>query len=87
MGEEDILGLPFRYFFNNTAFGLALADQDGVILSANPAFARLVGEHPQEISGRNFLIFISTEKKREVREILDGLVGDFPGQPEARRGG
>jgi len=79
MAEEEILNLPFRYFFNNAAFGIALADQEGVILTANPAFARLVGEHPQDISGRNFLRFISTEKKGDVRDILVGLV-DSPFQ-------
>ena len=74
MAEEEILNLPFRYFFNNAADGMVLTDLDGGILAANPAFARLVGEHPQEISGKNFLRFISEEKKMNVREILEGLV-------------
>ncbi len=76
MAEERLLSLPFKSFFESAAAGVALTDLRGNILVVNPAFMRLVGRRPEEVSGRNVLNFIAPEKIRDVRDMLDGLAAD-----------
>jgi len=76
MIEEHILSLPFKLFFANAAAGVVLTDLRGKILVANPAFMRLVGQRPEDVSGRNILNFIPPEKNRDVRDMFDGLATD-----------
>ena len=76
MIDEHILGLPFKLFFANATAGVVLTDLKGKILTANPAFLLFVNQRVEEVNGRNILNYITPEKNREVRNMLDGLLID-----------
>ncbi|MFN3581440.1 MAG: PAS domain-containing protein [Pseudomonas sp.] len=40
---------------------LAIVDQDGIFLAANPAWAAILGYQPEEVEGRHFLDFVWPE--------------------------
>ncbi len=72
VSERRWLGL-----YENTAVGIALADRDGRILSANPALQEMLGYSRSEILGVN-LIEITEESQRSrteinVQDLFDGV--------------
>lgn len=67
--------------YENTAVGIALADREGRILSANPALQRMIGYGNEEIVGVS-LIEITEESQRaltewNVHELVDGTLPGY----------
>ncbi|MHB8743461.1 MAG: EAL domain-containing protein [Sulfuricaulis sp.] len=71
--EKSILGLPFNFFFANTAAGMVLTDFRGKIITANNAFAKLVGLRLSDIDGKDFLDFIPADKSQRNQDVRDTL--------------
>ena len=67
--------------YDNTAVGIALADQSGRILSANPALQRMLGYGKDEIAGVS-LVDITEESQRlmterNVQGLFDGALPNY----------
>lgn len=67
--------------YKNTAVGIALADREGRILTANPALQRMLGYHDAEIVGVSF-VDISEESQRamtkqNVHGLFDGVIDNY----------
>jgi PAS domain S-box-containing protein len=55
----------FRAIWESAADAIALSDQDGLVLAANPAYYKLYGYSPEETIGQSFaLIFPVAERAR-----------------------
>ncbi|NTV70329.1 MAG: PAS domain S-box protein [Azonexaceae bacterium] len=79
--------------YKNTAVGIALADREGRILTANPALQRMLGYNEADIVGVSF-IDISEESQRamtkqNVHGLFDGVIDNYHVQKryENRKGG
>jgi PAS domain S-box-containing protein len=96
--QESLLALQISErrwtgLYNNTTVGIALADKEGRILSANPALQQMLGYDNQEIIGVSF-VEITEEShramtKRSVSGLFDGAFGNYQIQKryEKRNGG
>ena len=67
--------------YNNTAVGIALADREGRILTANPALQRMLGYNQADIVGVSF-VDISEESQRamtkqNVHGLFDGAIDNY----------
>lgn len=82
MADAPILSLPFKPFFTTSAAAVVLADLQGKILVANPAFLKLVGQSAAKMNDRPILNFIASEKSQEARDRLDALAQDNRGRDE-----
>lgn len=72
-----------RWFglYENTAVGVALADGNGRILSANPALQRMLGYNGNEIIGLSFIEITETalraKTRAHVHELMDGKLPNY----------
>lgn len=82
MADAPILSLPFKPFFTTSVAAVVLADLQGKILVANPAFLKLAGQSSATMNDRPILDFIAAEKNQEARDRLDALVQDNRGRDE-----
>jgi PAS domain S-box-containing protein len=79
--------------YNNTTVGIALADREGRILSANPALQHMLGYADEEIVGVSFVEITEESQramtKRSVSGLFDGAFGNYQVQKryEKRAGG
>ncbi|TAH44086.1 MAG: PAS domain S-box protein [Betaproteobacteria bacterium] len=65
--------------YENTAVGIALADREGRILSANPALRRMLGYGAEELSGVSLMEITDPSQQAMTRRNVDGLFdGEFP---------
>jgi PAS domain S-box-containing protein len=72
-----------RWFglYENTAVGVALADGNGRILSANPALQRMLGYDSDEILGLSFIEITETalraKTRTNVHDVMDGKLPNY----------
>ena len=70
----------YRGIFENAVEGIFVANPDGLLLNANPAFAQLLGyDSPSEIIGTNVTQYYSQERRAALLEELrtHGTVKNF----------
>ena len=76
ISERRWLGL-----YKNTAVGIALADEEGRILNANPALQRMLGYGEAEIVGVSFIDITEESQramtKRNVNGVFDGAIDNY----------
>jgi PAS domain S-box-containing protein len=60
----------FRAAFDQSIMGMVLSDEDGVVLSANQAFCRIVGRRLEEVVGRDSEHMTHPEDQRQNRDQL-----------------
>jgi PAS domain S-box-containing protein len=76
IAERRWLGL-----YENTAVGIALADADGKILSANPALQHMLGYEAHEILGISFIDItesaLRAKTRANVAELYDGKYPNY----------
>lgn len=79
--------------YQNTAVGIALADREGRILHANPAFRKMLGYSEADIVGVSFIDITEESQramtKRNVHGLFDGIIENYQVQKryERRNGG
>jgi PAS domain S-box-containing protein len=74
----------YRAIFEASLDGLALGDDDGVLVDVNPAFTRMLGHSREEMLGRDGLRFITADLRDDCeRKFRAALFGE-PCQMEAR---
>lgn len=56
----------FKVVWENAVDAMALCDENGVVLAANPAYQKLYGYPPEEIIGNKFLFVFSEEMRKNV---------------------
>ncbi len=72
--------------YENTAVGIALADRDGKILSANPALQRMLGYARDEIVGVSLIELTAPCERGLTERNVHGLFdGDFPSYTVQKR--
>lgn len=72
--------------YENTAVGIALADRDGRILSANPALQRMLGYGPDDIAGVSLIAITEASERATTRRNVHGLVdGELPAYHTQKR--
>ncbi len=64
----------FRALFEKAALGIAIATPEGLLLEANPAFARILGRSVDELSGSRFHEFTHTDDRAAEAELMRQLV-------------
>ena len=52
----------FKVVFDRANFGMAIATLDGTIQYINPYYAEIHGYRPEEVIGKNILLFYSKEQ-------------------------
>jgi PAS domain S-box-containing protein len=71
--------MMFRTVFAAASVGLAISTHDGIYLSVNPAFCRLVGCDERELVGQSWRSVVPPDGQAEIarrrREALAGLAG------------
>lgn len=81
VSERRWLGL-----YENTAVGIALADRDGRILSANPALQRMLGYERDEIVGVSLIELTEASERASTERNVHGLFdGEIPGYNRHKR--
>lgn len=72
--------------YENTAVGIALADRDGKILSANPALQRMLGYGPDDIAGVSLIALTdAAERATTERKVHDLMDGELPAYHTQKR--
>jgi len=72
--------------YENTAVGIALADRDGRILSANPALQRMLGYGPEDIAGVSLIALTDAAERATTARNVHGLVdGELPAYRTQKR--
>ena len=74
----------FERFFIDAPVGIALLDPAGTLTECNGAFARLVGQRAEALSGRPMFDLVKPEHRERVRGAL-GLHPQGGARPAARR--
>ncbi|MFA9459769.1 diguanylate cyclase [Thiohalorhabdus methylotrophus] len=64
----------FRAIFDNSATGIGFGDEQGNIILANDAFARLVGRSREELLGRNFLDLTHPDDRDAELELVERML-------------
>lgn len=59
----------FQVIVEAANYGVAIADLDGYLLYVNPYFAAVHGYRPQDLLGKNLLVFHLPEQRGEIQEI------------------
>jgi len=63
--------IKYRALIETTGTGFVVVDQHGVVLDANPEYARLAGYHePREILGRSVIEWTSPQEKKKNEEAV-----------------
>jgi PAS domain S-box-containing protein len=70
LAKLQISEARFRSMFERSSVCIGLLSPEGTILSANPAFARLLGSSPEDLAGRRLMDFILAEDAGPVAEWL-----------------
>lgn len=70
--EEELR--EFRTITEAANYGVGIADLDGYLLYVNPYFAAVHGYRPEDLLGKNLLVFHNAEQREEVQEINRRLV-------------
>jgi PAS domain S-box-containing protein len=72
--------------YENTAVGIALADRDGRILSANPALQHMLGYGPDDIAGVSLIAITEASERATTARNVHGLVdGELPAYHTQKR--
>ncbi len=72
--------------YENTAVGIALADRDGRVLSANPALQRMLGYEEDSMIGVSLIEVTEPAERAKTQSNVDGLFkGDFPSYKSEKR--
>ncbi len=72
--------------YDNTAVGIALADRDGRILSANPALQRMLGYDRADIVGVSLIEITELSERAAAERNVHGLFdGELPGYKVHKR--
>lgn len=72
--------------YENTAVGIALADRDGRILSANPALQHMLGYGPDHIAGVSLIAITEASERATTARNVHGLVdGELPAYHTQKR--
>lgn len=72
--------------YENTAVGIALADREGRILSANPALQRMLGYGADEIVGVSLIEITEPSERATAQRNVYGLFdGELPGYKTQKR--
>jgi len=64
----------FRSAFENAPIGMVMADLDGVILRANPAFGRILGRHEAELCGLHLEDFTHPDDRTLSQSEMDHAI-------------
>ena len=64
----------FRGIFNNAALGIALVNEAGTLLAANPALVRMTGYERDQLVGMHFGDFTHPEDLANDQELYDKLI-------------
>jgi PAS domain S-box-containing protein len=64
----------FRGIFENAALGIALLDEDGFLLRANPALGRMLGYEAHVLQGRHFETLTHPEDRETDRHLFKDLI-------------
>jgi PAS domain S-box-containing protein len=64
----------FSLSFNNAAIGMAFLDRKGRFQLLNKAFARLLGYHAEELTGKSYLDIIHSDHRRENNQLFEELL-------------
>lgn len=79
----------WRAVFANSAAGIVLTNEDGSILSANHAFARMVGHSDDELAALSISQFLSDEDRARmqlgVSDLVSRRIDDYHAQRQFRR--
>ena len=63
---ERITGVSNRRFFDDSPLGIVVLDREGLIVDANAAFRRLVGEESDLTGGRRLSDFVDSEDSEKL---------------------
>lgn len=66
--QGGIVGAHFRVLFDSAPVAIATIDLDGALTDCNPAFASLVGQNRDSLSGEYFHDFLNVDDKRAFQE-------------------
>jgi len=64
----------FRGIFNNAALGIALVNETGTLLAANPALERMTGYERDQLVGMHFGDFTHPDDVTEDQQLYDALI-------------
>lgn len=64
----------FRNIFNNAALGIALTNEDGAILEANPALERMLGHDAEALAGTHFSSLTHPEDRTADAQLYQELL-------------
>ncbi|MCB1895606.1 MAG: PAS domain S-box protein [Zoogloeaceae bacterium] len=79
LAAMQVLDRRWLGLYENTAVGIALADREGRILSANPALHHMLGYDPATLVGVSLVDITAPAERARTRRNVDGLVkGTFP---------
>ena len=67
---ERITGVSNRRFFDDSPVGIVVLDSAGLIVDANAAFRRMVGEKSDLTGGRRLLDFVGSEDGEKLSALL-----------------
>ena len=70
----QVLDRRWLGFYENTAVGIALADREARILSANPALHQMLGYEPATLVGVSLVDITEPAERARTRRSVDGLV-------------
>lgn len=63
---ERLTGVSYRRFFDDSPVGIVVLDAAGLIVDANAAFRRMVGEESDLTGGRRLLDFVGSEDSEKL---------------------
>jgi len=82
----QVLDRRWLGLYENTAVGIALADREGRILSANPALQQMLGYAPEALVGVSLIEITEPAERARTRRNVDGLFdGAFPSYKSQKR--
>lgn len=73
----------FRAIFEQSVLGIALLDQRGRVMAANPALCKMVGHTSDDIAGQLFARFVHPDE--EIRAALQGFRAMVRGEEDYQR--
>ncbi|MEK9506296.1 PAS domain S-box protein [Gaopeijia maritima] len=72
--EADRARSDLRLAFESAAAGIVLADPDGRLEYANPAFCRMVGYELEELRALDYIVLTHPSDREESRRLFGGLM-------------
>lgn len=64
----------FENIIETTNIGICVTNEDGIYVTVNQAYLKILGYEKQEMVGKSFMMVVPTDKQKELQQLHDDFI-------------